>query len=159
MSRPSQITRRLDRPEQIPGFLNSAGPLLEKALTAGSVLITFGRESKSREQERKYHAMIEDIRSQCFRGYSFEAFKAALVNQFALEMERNETPLKNPGEQAWDWVNQVRVYVRPSTKNFLKKEAADFIEFLYATGSEYDVAWSEKALAVYDEMMRGRKVA
>jgi len=156
MTRPSQITRRIERNEPIPGFLNWAGPVLEKALAAGAVVITFGRESKSQEQERKYHVMMEDIRSQCFRGYSFEAFKAALVNQFALEMERNETPLKKPGEQAWDWVNQVRVYVRPSTKNFLKKEAADFIEFLYATGTEYDVAWSEKALAIYDEMMEAK---
>lgn len=117
---------------------------------------TLGRPSKSRDQEAKYHAMIEDIRQQCFRGYSREAFKAALVNQFALEMERQGEPLRHPGEQAWDWVNQVKVYVRPSTRDFRKKEAADFIEFLYSTGSEYDVQWSEKALAVYDEMREAR---
>jgi hypothetical protein len=99
---------------------------------------------------------MEDIRQQCFRGYSREAFKAALVNQFALEMERQGEPLKNPGEQAWDWVNQVRVYVRPSTKGFRKKEASGFIEFLASVGAEYEVQWSEKAQAIYDEMMEAR---
>jgi hypothetical protein len=127
-----------------------------KAMDGGAVLVKIERPSKSRAQEARYHAMIEDIRLQCFRGYSREAFKAALVNQFALEMERNGEPLGKPGEQAWDWVNQVQVYVRPSTKGFRKKEAADFIEFLYATGSEYSVHWSDKSLAIYDEMIGAR---
>ena len=151
-----QLTRRIERPEQIPGLLNWAQQMLEKAITAGPALMVLGRESKSREQERKYHVMMEEIRCQCFRGYSFDAFKAALVNQFALEMERQGTPLRHPGEQAWDWVNQVRVYVRPSTKKFLKGEASEFIEFLHATGSEYGIQWSEKALAIYDEMREAK---
>jgi len=125
-------------------------------VAAGSVVVCIQRPSKSREQEKKFHAMIEDIRLQCFRGYSKEGMKAALVNQFALEKERLGEPLRHPGEQAWDWINQVRVYVRPSTTKFRKGEAADFIEFLYATGSEYSVQWSERALAIYDEMREAR---
>jgi hypothetical protein len=156
VSRAGQLTRKIERPEQISFIARWMQETVERALTAGPVLLTLGRESKSREQEAKYHAMIEDIRYQCFRGYSREAFKAALVNQFALEMKRNGEPLGNPGEQAWDWVNQVQVYVRPSTKGFRKKEAADFIEFLYATGSEYSVNWSDKSLAIYDEMQEAR---
>lgn len=151
-----QLTRKLESMEQFPSFVSWLTATMPKALSAGAVFITFDRESKSRQQEAKYHCLIEDIRQQCFRGYSREAFKAALVNQFALEMERQGEPLSNPGEQSWDWVNQVRVYVRPSTKKFRKKEASDFIEFLYSTGSEYDVQWSEKALAIYDEMREAR---
>ena len=156
MTRPSQLTRKIEDVNQIPFAVKWVHEMVARAFQAGPVLITLGRPSKSRDQEARYHAMIEDIRQQCFRGYSREAFKAALVNQFALEMERQGEPLKKPGEQAWDWVNQVRVYVRPSTKDFRKKEASDFIEFLYATGSEYDVQWSEKALAIYDEMVEAR---
>ncbi len=152
----TELTRKIESAGQIPGFLSWAGQTIAKALAGGAVLITFGRESKSREQERKYHVMMEDIRRQCFRGYSREAFKAALVNQFALEKKRQDDPLRNPGEQAWDWVNQVRVYVRPSTKGFLKHEAADFIEFLYATGSEYSIQWSDQSLAIYDEMREAK---
>lgn len=152
----SQLSRKVNSADQIPFTLRWVEHVISKALEGGDVLLTLGRVSKSRQQEEKYHAMIEEIRLQCFRGYSKDAMKAALINQFALEKERQGEPLRHPGEQAWDWVNQVRVYVRPSSKKFIKQEAADFIEFLYATGSEYDVQWSEKALAVYDEMMEAR---
>lgn len=159
MTQRSQYTRRVKDTYQIGFLLQWVKQMAEKAVAGGPVDVTVARPSKSREQEAKYHAMIEDIRLHGFRGYSREGMKAALINQFALEREQMGEPLSNPGEQAWDWKNQVRVYVRPSSKKFTKREAADFIEFLYATGTEYDVVWSEKALAVYDEMMRGRKVA
>lgn len=152
----ANLSRKIKAANQIPFLMQWAERTIRQALEGGDVMLTLGRVSKSREQEAKYHAMIEDIRTQCFRGYSKPAMKAALVNQFALEKERQGEPLRHPGEQAWDWVNQVRVYVRPSTKDFIKQEAADFIEFLYATGSEYNVQWSERALAVYDEMMEAR---
>ena len=152
----SQLSRKVNSADQIPFILRWTEHVIRKGLEGGDVLLTLGRVSKSREQEAKYHAMIEEIRLQCFRGYSKDAMKAALINQFALEKERQGEPLRHPGEQAWDWVNQARVYVRPSSKKFIKQEAADFIEFLYATGSEYDVQWSEKALAIYDEMREAR---
>ena len=152
----SQLSRKVQSANQIPFILRWAEHVIGKALEGGDVLLTFSRPSKSRQQEEKYHAMIEDIRSQCFKGYSRAGMKAALINQFALERERQGEPLRHPGEQAWDWANQAPVYVRPSSKDFLKGEAADFIEFLYATGSEFSVQWSEKALAVYDEMMEAR---
>jgi len=156
MSQRTRYIFKAETAEQIPFILKKMEAVATKGVESGALELEVRRPSKSRDQEARYHAMIEDIRQQCFRGYSREAFKAALVNQFALEMERQGEPLRNPGEQAWDWVNQVRVYVRPSTKDFRKKEASDFIEFLYATGSEYDVQWSEKALAIYDEMMEAR---
>ncbi|MGB2336252.1 MAG: hypothetical protein ACPH5V_03000 [Alcanivorax sp.] len=125
--------------------------MIPKGLAAGAVLVTLGRPTRSQIQNEKFHAMIGDIHKQCFRGYSDEGIKAALVNQFALEMEANGEPLTHPGEQVWDWVNQVAVYVRPSTTEFTKKECAAFIEFLYATGTDLGVTWNEKALAVYAE--------
>lgn len=95
--------------------------------------------------------MIGDIHRQCFRGYSSDGVKAVLVNQFALEMEEQGTPLSNPGERVWDWKMKEPVYVRPTTTKFKKSECAAFIEFLYATGTELGVTWSEKALAAYSE--------
>lgn len=152
----SQLSRKVESANQIPFALRWVEHVISKALDGGDVLLTLGRPGKSRLQEEKYHAMIEDIRSQCFKGYSREGIKAALINQFALERERQGEPLKHPGEQVWDWVNQAPVYVRPSSKNFRKAEAADFIEFLYATGSEFDVKWSDMSLKVYDEMREAR---
>lgn len=151
-----QLTRRLESLEQIPGFLNRAEGFIARALESGAVLITFSREGKSAQQESKYHAMINDIHRQCFRGYSFDGVKAVLVNQFALEMAEMGEPLANPGEKVYDWKSHEPVYVRPSTTKFRKGEAMAFIEFLYATGAEYSVQWSDKSLAIYDEMMEAR---
>jgi hypothetical protein len=156
MTQRSRYSRRIDNASQLEPLLAWVRSMAERALQSGALQVDLCRPGKSRLQEEKYHSMIEDIRAHCFRGYSRDGMKAALVNQFALERERNGEPLSHPGEQVWDWVNQARVYVRPSTKKFRKQEAADFIEFLYATGSEFGVRWSEKALAIYDETMRAK---
>lgn len=141
------------RPDNYQRALQHAGQLLADQFGAGrqALELAVREASKTREQEKKYHALIRDIRLQCFRASSEDAVKAVLVNQFALEMEAQGTPLANPGEMTWDWKNQCSVYVRPSTKKFRKAEASQFMEFLYAEGSELGVQWSEKALAVYDE--------
>lgn len=152
----SQLSRKISASNQIPFVTQWAQQAISRALAAGPVEITLGRPGKSRNQEAKYHAMINDIHQQCFRGYSFDGVKAVLVNQFALEMAEQGEPLANPGEKVWDWKSQEPVYVRPSTTKFRKKEAAAFIEFLHSVGAEYSVQWSEKALAVYDEMLEAR---
>lgn len=152
----AELSRKIKADNQIPFVLCWAEQVISKALEGGDVLLTLGRESKSREMEAKYHAMINDIHRQCFRGYSVEGVKAVLVNQFALEREEQGEPLAHPGERVWDWKTKEPVYVRPSTTKFRKAEAADFIEFLYATGSEFDVKWSDMSLKVYDEMMEAR---
>ncbi|WP_110599793.1 hypothetical protein [Salinicola lusitanus] len=122
-----------------------------RGLEGGTIEIAIRRPGKSRIQEAKYHAMIADIHRQCFRGYSVDGVKAVLVNQFALELEEQGTPLANPGQKVWDWKSQEAVYVRPTTTKFRKAEAAAFMEFLYATGAELGVAWSEPALKAYSE--------
>jgi hypothetical protein len=145
------ISRQITNERELPMLVGWLQAMVPKGLAAGAVLVTLGRPTRTQIQNEKFHAMIGDIHGQCFRGYTKAAMKAVLVNQFALEMAANGEPLTHPGEQAWDWVNQAPVYVRPSTTEFTKKECAAFIEFLYATGTELDVNWSEKALAVYAE--------
>lgn len=152
----AELSRKIEDSNQIHFILRWAEHVIRKALEGGDVQITLGRAGKSRNQEAKYHAMINDIHQQCFRGYSFDGVKAVLVNQFALEREEQGEPLASPGEKVWDWKTKEPVYVRPSTTKFRKREAMDFIEFLHSVGAEYDVQWSEKALAIYDEMMEAR---
>lgn len=152
----SQHTRRIEDANQIQFVLQWAKQMAEKGLQSGPVQFTLSRPGKSRLQEEKYHAMINDIHQQCFRGYSVEGVKAVLVNQFAVEMEEQGEPLAHPGEKVWDWKSKQPVYVRPSTTKFRKAEAAAFIEFLHSVGAEYNVQWSDKSLAVYDEMREAR---
>lgn len=130
-----------------------------KGIQAGAVEVAIRRPGKTRVQEEKYHAMIGDIRRQCFRANTPEGVKAVLVNQFALEMEEAGTPLAHPGEKVWDWKSQEAVYVRPTTTKFRKAEAAQFVEFLYSTGVELGVQWSEPAMAAYEEYREAKEAA
>ncbi len=137
---------------------------IERAKSAGTKAAQSGRPfqialrylNRNEIQNAKFHAMIGDIHHQCFRGFSVEGVKAVLVNQFALEMEEQGTPLANPGEKVWDWKSQEAVYVRPSTTKFRKAEAAAFIEFLYAAGVDLGVSWSEQALKQYEDYKEAR---
>jgi len=156
VSQRSHYSKRIDSADQIPQLVSWVQSMALKGIQAAALQVDVRRPSKSRDQEQKYHAMINDIHQQCFRGYSSDGVKAVLVNQFSLEMTEMGEPLGNPGEKVWDWKSHEPVYVRPSTKKFRKAEAMAFIEFLFAAGAEYDVQWSEKALAIYDEMMEAR---
>lgn len=145
----NEITYRVDSGD-VRAKMQTVWEMVNKGLAAGPVELVLRRPGKNRIQEEKYHAMIGDIHRQCFRAFSSEGVKAVLVNQFAQEMDDAGTPLANPGEKAWDWKTQEPVYVRPSTKKFRRAEASQFVEFLFSVGAEYQVTWSEKALAVYE---------
>lgn len=131
-----------------------ATDMATRGIAGGPVVITLGRVSRGIQSNAKFHAMIGDIHRQCFRGHSANGVKAVLVNQFALEMAELGEPLRHPGETAWDWKHQQAVYVRPSTTDFTKAEAGKFIEWLYATGAELGVEWSEPALAEYQKWIQ-----
>lgn len=116
-------------------------------LDTGPLDICITRESKSRDQEAKYSAMIGDIAKTVNldgRYYDTKIWRAWLVDEF--ERVRNEMgePLNKPGKTVLSLDGRRAVTVRASTKQFLKREASDFIEFLYATGMEYDAKFSEK---------------
>lgn len=140
--------------------------LVKHGIQGGPVVITLSRESKNRLQEKKYHALINDIAKQItFYGnkrYAPEVWKAKLVEQFDHEMKQMGTPLRKPGRVIPSLDGMRTITVRPSTTGFLKHEAAAFIEYLYARGCDMGVEWSEPALAVYAEYREaaeGRKAA
>lgn len=134
-----------------------ANAAVAKGVQQGAVELEVRYAARELSQNAKFHALIADIHRQCFRGYSAEGVKAVLVNQFALEMVEQGTPLTRPGEKVWDWKTQEAVYVRPTTTKFRASEAAQFIEFLYATGVELGVTWSEQANAIYDSYREARR--
>lgn len=149
----SDVSRTIQDAAGLQAGLAWAADMVRRAIPGGPVVITLGRVSRGIQSNAKFHAMIGDIHRQCFRGYSAKGVKAVLVNQFALEMAEIGEPLRHPGETAWDWKHQQAVYVRPSTTDFTKAEAGKFIEWLYATGAELGVEWSEPALAEYQKWL------
>ncbi len=130
--------------------------MVKRALPGGPVVVTLGRESKSRDQEKKYHAMINDIMTTVELGqqYSLDAWKALLVDEFEQELKRNGESLPKPSKVVISFDQQRAVTIRPSTKDFRKEHASKFIEFLYAWGTEHGARFSDESLKYYDEIIR-----
>jgi len=88
--------------------------------------------SKSREQEEKYHAMINDIAKQAKHlgaKWSSEDWKRLLVDQYL----REEANIQGKIIPNLDGTGIVQLGFQ--TRKFTKEQASEFVEWLYA--------WSE----------------
>lgn len=164
---------RIDDLPTLRGQMERAYYHVRDLIRSGKRIEVVIREwSKSRDQEKKYHAMLRDFSRQIkfeysvdedngkvvrLRGrnkkktYSTEVWKALLVDKFAQEKKAMGEPLRHPGQTIISLDGMREITVRPSTKQFLMSEAGDFIEFLYAEGTEMGIRWSEPAMRAYNE--------
>lgn len=150
---------RIDDRNGMRRAFDGAWSAVRNALSGGPVCIEVKRPSKTRDQEKKYHAMIRDIaRSATFGGrqFSVEEAKAVLVDAFEAEMQANGTPIRRPSRVIPSLDGRRVVTIRPSTRDFLKSEAGDFVEFLYSVGVEYGARFSEPSLKAYEDYINGR---
>ena len=116
-------------------------------------------DPRSGDSNRKFHAMMGDINRQAvikapgvvvqMADYQPDACKALLVSWFAREKALMGEPLRHPGRVIIDPLSGEQIHVRPSTTQFSKSEAGQFIEWLYALGADSGVIWSEPALRDY----------
>ena len=123
--------------------------LIIELLLSGAVSVLIRRPSRSREQEKLYHALIGEISKQITvygKPYAPEIWKALLVDQFEQERVAMGRPLRKPGQivPAMDGSGRM-VTVRPSTTGFSVEEGSEFIEFIYAQGIEMGVKWPATA--------------
>jgi hypothetical protein len=121
-----------------------------KAAPSGFV-VTVAEPLKSRGQESKYHAQIDDIAAQwLYLGvkWSEADMKRILVNGFK-EDTKNDPELA----ECWRSMGELRavpgmrgglLVLGDQTRKFPKKLASAFVEWLYALGAEVGVEWSER---------------
>ena len=107
---------------------------ITKALDSGKHLtMEIKLKSKTREQEEKYHAMINDIAKQAQHlgaKWSSEDWKRLLVDQFLRETEDKQSKIV----PNLDGSGIVQLGLQ--TRNFTKEQANEFIEWLYAWSAE-----------------------
>lgn len=154
---------------KIEPMLSHAKGLIERAIVAGEVVVRLGRKNKSREQEEKYHAMINDISKTVkmpvydsmgelvegvARSYAPDAWKAQLVDDFEQELKQMGKQLKKPSKVVRSLDGERWVTIRPSTTGFSIEEGKLFIEYLYAKGAELGAEWSDITTTNYNEVMR-----
>jgi len=107
---------------------------------------TFSPPKKKRIQEEKYHAMCGDISRQVEhigRKWDLDDMKRILVDEFAHEMRLAGTPLHHDSRITVSLDGQRTVQLGIQTREFRIKEAAQFIEFLYAFGAQHNIEWTE----------------
>ncbi len=124
------------------------------------VKLGYGDEERSIEMNAKFHAMIGDISNQAIfktpaltvkmSNYSIDEVKALLVAWFESDCILNLEPLRHGSKTIKDPFSGKEITIRASTKNFIKSEASNFIEWLYSTGVDGGVKWSEPAIKEYE---------
>ena len=115
-------------------------------------------------QRAKFHAMIGDIVKQAvfktpaltvkMSDYDLDEGKALLVRWFERECESMGEPLKHGSRIVTDPFTGEQITIRASTTKFLKKETISFVDWLYATGNDGGVKWSEPALKEYESWVK-----
>lgn len=113
-----------------------------EALNAGRQLtLEIRKASKSREQEEKYHALIGEIAKQAQHlgaTWDAESWKRLLVDQFCRENNiKTGTVIPN---LTGDGIVQLGF----QTKKFTKEQASEFVEWLYAWGTERGVSFAKE---------------
>lgn len=110
-------------------------------------------DEKSREQEEKYHAMIGDISRQMrYHGEKLdrESWKRLLVEAFVQIMretaqaENKPDPFGGQARLLMSLDGQRVVQLGVQTRRFRKDIASEFIEYLYAYGTENGVKFTGK---------------
>lgn len=111
-------------------------------------MVVISEPTKKRAQEEKYHAMIDDIAAQtdyAGKRWDEDDMKRILIDEFAEEMRLAGTPLHHDGRLIPSENGRRVIQLGIQSREFYVKEASQFIEFLYAWGSDRGVRWSEKA--------------
>ena len=114
---------------------------------------TITEPKKKRAQEEKYHAMIAEISAQCeFMGRKWgkEEWKRLLIDAYVrvsrdnAKAEGRPDPFSEQGQVVPSLDGKGFVQLGVQSRNFRVKQAAEFIEYLYAFGAEQGVVFSER---------------
>jgi hypothetical protein len=131
----------LQNKEQATALMTSIWPKVKDSLKAGKHLrMEIKAESKSRDQEEKYHAMLGEIATQAQHlgaKWSVEDWKRLLVDLFA-----KETGLQG-GKIIPSLDGQGIVQLGLQTRQFTKEQAMEFITFLEAWGANNGIIFKK----------------
>lgn len=163
------ITKTVHTLDQVNPCLNWLDGMICKGLEAGPVAVTLGRPERLRDSidNAKFHAIIGDVHKQAvismpgrrvvMADYDIEVAKTLLVMWYANERELNGDPLKKPPRTVICPVTGERIKIRPTTTKWSKDDAAQFVHFLHALGSECGVVWGDPALKEYQQYREAKK--
>jgi hypothetical protein len=122
-------------------------------LAPAGCIVTFDLEPiKTTLQERKYHAMINDIAESCVfmnQTWSAEDWKRLLIAAFVDVMrdvaksKGESDPFEDQGRVVPALTGKGIVQLGVQSRRFKKVIASEFIEYLYAWGTVNNAVWNE----------------
>ena len=136
----------LQTPEQASALMAKIWPKVKEALNAGKPLrMEIKADTRSDEQNAKYHAMLSEIATQAKHlgaKWSAEDWKRLLVDLFA-----KETGLQG-GKIIPSLDSNGIVQLGLQTRDFTKEQAMEFITFLEAWGANNGIIFKDVAQSV-----------
>lgn len=130
----------LDSYEQAQALMSNLWPKVRDALVYGKKLtIEIKQQSKSREQEQKYHAIIGEVAQQAWHmgsKWDAETWKRLLVDKYCRETGINSQIMANLDSNGL-------VQLGVQTRKFTKEQAGEFVEFLIAWCAENGIELKE----------------
>jgi len=133
----------LQTPEQASALMAKIWPKVKDSLKAGKALqLEIKAESKSRDQEEKYHAMIGEIAAQAQHlgaKWDAESWKRFLVYEFCKQLGLPQ------GQIVPSLDGSGIVQLGLQTRDFSKEKAAEFITFLEAWGATNGIIFKDVA--------------
>ncbi len=131
----------LRTPEQATSLMQSLWPKVKEAIKGGKHLSLEIKEiSKTREQERLYHAMIGEIAKQAQHmgaKWDAETWKRLLVDKYVREIGLHSQIMANLDGNGL-------VQLGFQTRNFTKEQASEFVEWLHSWGANNGITFTEK---------------
>lgn len=131
---------------KIEPILSHARGLIERAIVVGEVVVRLGRPIRNADQNALLWSLLTEVSQQiehCGMKLSKEDWKALMSASFENEV-RMVPNLNNNGF----------VMLGARTSQYSKKKMSEFIEFIYAAGSERGVKWSQVTTTNYNEVMK-----
>jgi hypothetical protein len=125
---------------QAKTLMTGLWPKVLKALQTKQLTLEIKDATKSRDQEEKYHAMINEIAKQAQHlgaKWDSESWKRLLVDQFC-----KDNGLKT-GAVIPNLAGDGIVQLGMQTRNFTKEQASEFVEWLHAWGAEHGVTFEQ----------------
>ena len=128
---------RLENPKQAHALIANLWVRIKAALESGQNLtIEVKKESKTRDQEEKYHAMIADIAKQAqHQGarWNAEDWKRLLLHEFAKQANLPQGRIV----ASLDGTGIVQLGLQ--SRKLTKEQGSEFIEFLFAWAAQNGV--------------------
>jgi hypothetical protein len=133
-------------PENYSVIIQTITERIHSALTGGAVVVRLEREKRSKDQNAKMWPMLTDLSKQ--KEYAGKMRPPVQWKDICTACYEEQEIV--PG------VNGGFIALGAKTSSYNKKQFSELIECIYWIGQEYDIKWSEKALATYEHYGEAR---